>query len=329
MLVSCPTCPAEYEIAESELGSEGRVVECSACGARWLQPAPATATAASASTIPGLAEARRTLDDLKDADAPDLREESLYGADEDKAEEPEETAPALAAVMPAPEPTPLRRGPGPDLSPARPIEDVAVDPDEAPRRSARRGGDLPDAARLNAELRASAHEEERVERRRRGGFRSGLLLVLIIGGIGAGLYHGRDEIVGLAPQAAAPLDGYIAAVDDGKAQAMIWADQAMAKIKPMIGQDAPAPAPEAAPAAPTPATSTPAAPAPTPEPAAPQAAAPVNAAPTAPAPRAPIASMTTDPASAPIAMPSMPTMSAPATPAAPEPSPMPSTASTN
>jgi hypothetical protein len=178
-----------------------------------------------------------------------------------------------------------------------------------------------------------------VERRRRGGFRSGLLLVLIIGGIGAGLYHGRDEIVGLAPQAAAPLDGYIAAVDDGKAQAMIWADQAMAKIKPMIGQDAPAPAPEAAPAAPTPAASTPAAstpaapapaaPAPTPEPAAPQAAAPVNAAPTAPAPRAPIASMTTDPASAPIAMPSMPTMSAPATPAAPEPSPMPSTPSTN
>lgn len=323
MLVSCPTCPAEYEIAESELGPEGRVVECSACGARWLQPAPAAETAESASTVPGLAEARRTLDDLKDEDAPAPRQESLYGSDDEDEDDAETAAPALAAVIPAPEPTPLRRGPGPDLSPARPIEDVAVDPDEAPRRSARRGGDLPDAARLNAELRASAHEEERVERRRRGGFRTGLTLMVIIGAIGAGLYHGRDKIVELAPQAAQPLDGYIVAVDNGKAQVMIWKDMAMAKIMPMIGQDAPAPAPEAA--MPT------AAPVDAPVTAAPEAAAPVTAVPDAAAvetaaPRAPVAATTTDPAPAPMAMPSMPAMSAPA---APEPAPMPTTPSTN
>lgn len=310
MLVSCPTCPAEYEIAESDVGPEGRVVECSACGARWMQPAPAGAEAVGDSTIPGLAEARRSLDDLKDEDeeTPGLRRESLYGDDDDEADDEVEAgataapvvAATAAAVIPAPEP--LRRGPGPDLSPARPIEDVAVDPDEAPRRSVRRGGDLPDAARLNAELRASAHEEEQVERRRRSGFRTGLLLVLIIGGVGAGLYHGRDKIVEALPQTAGPLDGYIAAVDDGKAQAMVWVDMAMAKIKPMIGGEAPAPEPAPAPAAP----------------------APEAAATDAPTPTAPTPTGASDPAPAPMTPPAMPAMTAPSAPA---PAPMPATPS--
>lgn len=319
MLVSCPTCPAEYEIAESDLGAEGRVVECSACGARWMQPAPAPLAPGAPSTIPGLAQAKRSLDDMNDEDAPGLKIESLYGDDNDDAEDiaaVPDPVPAPAPIAPA-APTPLRRtGGGPDLSPARPIEDVAIDPDDAPRRSARRGGDLPDAARLNAELRASAHEEERVERRRRSGFRTGLMLVLIIGGIGAGLYHGRDKIVELLPQAEQPLDGYIASVDDGKAQAMVWIDQAIAKIKPMIGGEAPATMPE--PSAPTAAPTAAPAPEPTTEAPAPEAAAPETPtttttpqAPGAAAPEAPVASGTSAPAPSPMAPPAMTAPSAP------------------
>jgi predicted Zn finger-like uncharacterized protein len=353
MLVSCPTCPAQYEVADKDVGPEGRVVECSACGARWLQPSldAADADPAAPSTIPGMDDARRALAEMKAPVAPEgddddgaaapeegLRRETLYGHDDDEADD-EPAAPislrkpaaeASPTTHPTPgraaaEPTPMRRG-GPDLRPARPIDDEAQSDPRGARRMAR---DLPDASRLNAELRASAHDEERVDRRRRSGFRTGLWLVLLIGGVGAGLYYGKAEIEARLPQSAPYLDSYVAAVNDAQVKIMNLADQAMAKIMPLINGEAPAPA-APAPAAPTPAAPAPGAQTPAVQPPAMQApaaptspaggAAPASSqgsvAPTAPRMAAPASAVMIAPEAAPSAAPSLPAVSPSAAPAA-------------
>ena len=38
MRLICPTCAAQYEIADDAIPPEGREVECSACGTGWRQP---------------------------------------------------------------------------------------------------------------------------------------------------------------------------------------------------------------------------------------------------------------------------------------------------
>ncbi len=36
MIITCPSCHTKFEIAPSALGSAGRTVRCSSCGARWF-----------------------------------------------------------------------------------------------------------------------------------------------------------------------------------------------------------------------------------------------------------------------------------------------------
>lgn len=36
MIITCPSCHTRFEIAPSALGSAGRTVRCSSCGARWF-----------------------------------------------------------------------------------------------------------------------------------------------------------------------------------------------------------------------------------------------------------------------------------------------------
>ena len=58
MLLVCPTCSAEYEVADAAVGA-GRKVRCRACATSWFQP-PAGATAPvipAALSAPAVAEA--------------------------------------------------------------------------------------------------------------------------------------------------------------------------------------------------------------------------------------------------------------------------------
>ncbi len=60
MRVTCPSCHAVYEASDAEIGVGGRVVECSACGARGMQPGPVVepmTDPAGRSAVPGLAAA--------------------------------------------------------------------------------------------------------------------------------------------------------------------------------------------------------------------------------------------------------------------------------
>lgn len=287
MLVSCPTCPAEYDVDPADIGPEGRVVECSNCGARWHQPSPAPAATPGRdeTALPGLAAAKAELDAFEQEDEPPApgaaRYESLYG-DEDDSPDAAGRQPSsaevrqLRAAQAASHPRPRPEDEAPGLSDA--LRD--------PRRGTRA---LPEAARLNAELRASADEEERLDRQARGGFRTGLYLIVLIGLIAIGGYHGRDFIAAKFPPAAPYLDRYATAVDDLNKKALELIARAVQTAAPVEegGGTAPAPTPERAPAtsAPeaTPGTDPAPAPAPAPagetapEPAAPQQSGAVSA----------------------------------------------------
>ena len=53
MIITCPSCHTKFEIAPSALGSAGRTVRCSSCGARWFVDRFTDAAA----TLPPLAAA--------------------------------------------------------------------------------------------------------------------------------------------------------------------------------------------------------------------------------------------------------------------------------
>lgn len=62
MRLTCPSCAATYEVAESAIGPNGRKVRCRACGASWFEAPPATvqpaapaATAEAPPPLPALA----------------------------------------------------------------------------------------------------------------------------------------------------------------------------------------------------------------------------------------------------------------------------------
>lgn len=258
MLISCPTCPAEYEVDAADIGPEGRVVECSSCGARWHQTAPAPdVDEGETASLPGLAEAKASLAAFREEEtaAPDVAGsyESLYGDDDDE-------DPPAAEKPAAPE---RRSAEIAQLHVAPPVPPVAPEPEtksleeQAPGlaaalRDPRKGRALPDAARLNAELRASADEEERLDRQTQSGFRTGLYMIVLIGLLAIGAYHGRAMIVQKLPPVAPYVNAYADAVDNLHAKI----------IRSIAGAvQTAAPPPTAAPTEP-PAEETPTAPAP-------------------------------------------------------------------
>lgn len=115
MRVTCPSCHAVYEAPDAEIGVGGRVVECSACGARWMQPGPdaePVADPAGRSAVPGLAAAAADMAALRGR-----REEATQ----------------LAAVPDAPaEETPVDAAPDPEVSEAETDEDPARGAPEDP-----------------------------------------------------------------------------------------------------------------------------------------------------------------------------------------------------
>lgn len=52
MRLSCPGCGAQYEVDAGAIPTEGREVQCSACGHTWFQYAPVTAPAFEAPVLP-------------------------------------------------------------------------------------------------------------------------------------------------------------------------------------------------------------------------------------------------------------------------------------
>lgn len=227
MLLTCPSCSARYEAPDSAFPPEGRVVECSACGTRWLQPGPAAQPAEAAATaerpagrpeIPGLSEAAAALAELRGGEARTEKSEAPEAAPE---AEPEDEAPAEGPLVTRADLARARLGePEAESEPAEEeqvetsaVEEAPPAPPVAPPPPRPALRELPDAARLNADLRSEAFVEDPP---RRGGFWLGLILALILGGAATAAYVARDRIAEAAPEAAPMLDGYAEAVDGAR-----------------------------------------------------------------------------------------------------------------
>lgn len=207
MRVTCPNCSAVYDAPDAALGLGGRRVECSACNHQWFQPGPELVHAeAGSSTMPGMAEAARGMAALS---------------------EPEPVPVALAPLAePAPEAMPasrLRTGEAP--RPARPGAPRPGETREELRQ--RRPAASINAERLSAELRAAEAQEEAGGGG--GGYFAGFVLALILSGLLAFAYVGKDKVAEMVPGAAPYLEQYSQGVD--RARLRVEAVAALAKEK--------------------------------------------------------------------------------------------------
>ncbi len=219
MRVTCPSCHAVYEAPDAEIGVGGRVVECSACGARWMQPGPdaePVADPAGRSAVPGLAAAAADMAALRSrsdesaapAAAPDAPADAAPGPEatpeeaeaapaRDAAEDPASvrapeaagTDPGAAAWRGSPDvagtgsPAPVAPIASTTVAPTTPAAEVAprdhAEADDAPRRRNRVA--TIDAQSLSAELRGASYDDEEAPRgRSRGGAAFALGLLLAL-----------------------------------------------------------------------------------------------------------------------------------------------------
>lgn len=225
MRLTCPNCSARYEVDDSLVPPEGRDVQCSNCATTWFQPGnrarveePETAPTAAA------AAPRRDLDPaLRDI----LREEREREEQLRRAAAPVEEQEEMALDDPAPAPRATQTGaPEPDEEDdedtAAIREMVAESVTPADRRGAR---DLfPDIEEINSTLRATTDRSSSdratsdvdsmdVRPRRRRGFRTGLMLMLILAAAAIGAYVFQPDIVAALPQAEPYLTPYVEQVD--------------------------------------------------------------------------------------------------------------------
>ena len=251
MRLTCPNCGAQYEVPEAVIPEAGRDVQCSNCGTTWFQyhpdhappepsepedalepaPEPEPAPTAQRRLDPSVTDILR-----QEAD----RERAARAAEADGRIE---TQPDLGLTEPEPEETRrarqardrmqrLRGGP-PGTGAGTPPRDRAgtdeiddgEDEDDDIDPGSRRNL-FPDIEEINSSLSASndsasslapAMSDDMPLAPRRGGFRTGfrLAVVLCVGALV--VYLMAPRIAGLWPAAEAPLAQYVQVVDDGRA----------------------------------------------------------------------------------------------------------------
>lgn len=209
MRLTCPECGAVYEAADSEIPTEGRHVQCTACHTRWFARKPAAEEVTEDDIIARLESRRPKLravpdpsEDEGDADDGDFEWE---GAPETAAEPsriPPATPSSGIAAFPAPGGSAI---PQPRPVPDRRSETAA--PDLGTQRHAHRDGGLNDTRRLDLTREATRAAE--AVRRDRGGFRRGLIIGVALILAALALYLLARPVAGSVPLAG----GYVALID--------------------------------------------------------------------------------------------------------------------
>lgn len=223
MRLTCPNCNARYEVDDSLIPPEGRDVQCSNCATTWFQPGN-RARVEEPQGAPATPAPRRDLDPaLRDI----LREEREREEQLRRAAAPVEEQEEMALDSPPP---PATRAMAPDMTGAEEEDEstaairemVAEDTERAERRGGREL--LPDIEEINSTLRATTDRSSRerdtsdiesmdARPRRRRGFRTGFMLVLILAAAAIGVYAFAPEISAAVPQADPFLTPYVAQVD--------------------------------------------------------------------------------------------------------------------
>jgi len=229
MRLTCPNCGAQYEVPEAAIPEAGRDVQCSACGETWVQHHPVAALAAAEDndTEPDAASgpAQRRLDpEVADILRTEAAHERAKRAAESTGGVGMQVDPASAAPRdpsPAPPLQGARRATGDTAAPASP-KGTLPDPENitsslTPARG-RAAGDA-SAEPLVASIPA-----------RRSGFGTGFWVAMIAFGLAAGVYLGAPDLVALVPEAEAPVERYVAAIDGARLRLDAFVDRMMTQI---------------------------------------------------------------------------------------------------
>jgi len=178
MIITCPACGARYDAPDDAIPEAGRMVRCSACRAEWLAPAD------------------------RAAPAPPTPEPPTPEPPTPEPPGPEAPSPEPPADAAAPAPFPPA---GVGRAPTAPGPARAATGPTTPAAAA-----APAPAALSATL---EDDEPDTAPRRRGGFMAGFALSTVAGLAAIGVYARHEAIAAVAPQLAAPLARYVAAVD--------------------------------------------------------------------------------------------------------------------
>lgn len=215
MRVTCPTCDAHYEIAESMLPAPGRHVQCSACHTRWFVRSEAPKAQESEDDIVRRLEARSHLRAvpsplppvLAETVKPEVAEEPEPELEEGEAETEPASDPGTVGAGPASEPAavvPPPPPPPPSAAPAKPAERPMVRSEGVALRPAPR-------IDLGRETMSPVPEPAPA---RGGGAGRWLLVILVLLAVAAGIYVWRGPLAASVPAAAPALGAYGRAIDD-------------------------------------------------------------------------------------------------------------------
>jgi len=263
MRLICPNCDAEYLVDDAAIPETGRDVQCSNCGHTWFQlppeveamlaqedrlfgtapaasgaatdtvmsepmsedPAPAPAAPATAETISG--PVRRNLDE---SILSVLREEAEREAAARRAEAPPIEA-QVEMGLPEPEPAaPVAM----DATARRLARLKGLDPDARPVPPPKPGSRrelLPDIEEINSSLKparqpAASDAEDAPEATGGSGFRSGFVLMLLIGAVVVATYAMAPALARQFPQAEPMLASYVTQVDGVR----LWLDDVLRSL---------------------------------------------------------------------------------------------------
>jgi predicted Zn finger-like uncharacterized protein len=223
MRLICPNCDAEYEVDGSVIPETGRDVQCSNCGHAWFQLSPeveaemaaeeALFDAPPAEVVPDAASAGRSLDETVLAV---LREEA----------EREVSARQSEGIETQVEMGLQAGNSAEDATAARIARLKGLDMARGAAKPQTRREMLPEIDAINSTLRASSETRAGAAaavsatmepvRARRGGFRNGFVLIVLLAAIGMAAYALAPKIAAQMPATAGAMQAYVAAVDAGR-----------------------------------------------------------------------------------------------------------------
>lgn len=220
MRLTCPTCGAEYEVADAMVPAAGRHVQCTACHTRWFERGAVAPEPVSEDDIMRRLEARSHLRAVPSS--PRVPDPEPVAPVAEPAAEPEavaeaprpEATTAEATTAEAPEPAasipaPVREEPAAPLPPP-PARPRAV-PAKPAARPMRDGMALRPAPRLDLGAEAQPMPAPHAPPSR---FGRGVLAALVLAGLALSAYLWRAELAASVPAAAPMLDAYGRTVDD-------------------------------------------------------------------------------------------------------------------
>lgn len=248
MRLICPNCDAEYEVDASVIPDAGRDVQCSNCGHAWFQASPQVEAELDAEAdlydapAPETPQTRpepnpRTLDESVLAV---LREEAERETAARRAEAPAiETQPDLGLSQPAP----TMPGGGGDPVAQRIAKIKGIEAEPAKQQTRREM--LPEIDEINSTLRASSEkrsgdaqtgDETPGPRQRRGAFRNGFLLMMIVAVLIVMLYVMAPKLAQQIPGADPALKAYVGAVDAARIALDGWMQSAIGFLRGLTGK---------------------------------------------------------------------------------------------